>query len=152
LIEQAVRLDASAAAGGSELLRNFHWRRGDKNEARAWHERMLEGLRDQQAGAKERDRVAVNDAFEPHGLSAQALGNFCDALKKVDGLRKAFLVRKRVKHRPEVPLYVLGYAVTKWFEPHSDRRARDVLKRIQESVSFPGETLIISVDGDNRSF
>jgi hypothetical protein len=47
---------------------------------------------------------------------------------------------------------VFGYSVTGSFQFHSKKRAAEVLQRIQEAVQFPGETMIINVDGDNYRF
>jgi hypothetical protein len=70
----------------------------------------------------------------------------------IPGLRKAYFVRKRVEHLAHLPCYVLGYRVTGFFQLHSKRRAMEVLRQIQESVPFPGETLIINVEGANYRF
>jgi hypothetical protein len=67
-------------------------------------------------------------------------------------LRKAYFVRKRVKHMPERTCYVFGYAVGSLFRWHTKKRANEVLAALQEKVSFPGETLILCVERDNSAF
>lgn len=152
LVERAMRLDESATAKGCELLRDYHWRIGGKEEARAWHQRLIERLRLQEAAHEERNQVLLRDKFVRHGLSDEALAELRDALKAIPGLRKAYFVRKRVSHFTHQPCYVLGFCVTPWFKLHRKRRAREVLRRIQESVHFPGETIILSVEGANYRF
>ena len=54
---------------------------------------------------------------------------------------------------PERACYVLGYTVRGgWLPGQAKGNIQVVLQRIQESVSFPGETLILSVEGGNAAF
>jgi hypothetical protein len=53
---------------------------------------------------------------------------------------------------PENPCYVLGYTITPWWRLRSKRRATEIQSRILESVSFPGEALVLNVEGDNYRF
>ncbi len=152
LVERAMHLDENAILTGCELLRDFHWRAGRKEEAHAWHQRLVERAQLQEAAEKERSEVTLRDRFERHGLPEADLAALREALGKIHGLRRAYLVKKRVRHLPHRPCYVLGFAVTAFWQLHSRQRAVDVLRRIQESVRFPGETLIIGVEGDNYRF
>jgi Zn-dependent protease with chaperone function len=152
LVEQAMRLDESATVDGCTLLRDYHWRTGNKEEAHAWHQRLVERSEFEHAAEKERNQVMLNDHFERHGLSDEVAGKLRAALKAVRGLRRAYYVRKRVKHFADKPCYVLAYRVTGLFQLHRKRRVKEVLAKIQESVSFPGETIIINVDGPNHRF
>ena len=68
----------------------------------------------------------------------------------IAGLRKAYFVKKRVKHFAERRCYVLGFTVKSWFR--KDRSTAEVQARIREAVSCPGETLILSVEGGNYRF
>jgi hypothetical protein len=61
-------------------------------------------------------------------------------------------VKKRVRNFPDRPCYVLGFRSGGLLQRHAKRRAAEVLARIQETVSFPGETLIINVEGENYRF
>jgi Zn-dependent protease with chaperone function len=152
LVEQALHLDENAVAACCEVLRDYHWRNGRKEEAHAWHQRLVEGMQVQEVAATERNRIFLRDIFEPHGLSDDALAELRNQLQAVPGLRKAYLMKKQVKHLPHLPCYVFGYRVTSFFQLHSKRRAQEVLQHIQQSMRFPGETMIINVEGDNYRF
>ena len=73
-------------------------------------------------------------------------------LESVEGLVSAYLVRKRVEHLAHRPKYVLGFCATRALRLRSEKRVAAVLNRIQGTVQFPGETLILSVEGENRRF
>jgi Zn-dependent protease with chaperone function len=152
LVEHAMSLDENMIVNGCEQLRDYHWRNGRKEEAHAWHQRLVERSQLLEAAIEERSQVWLSDRFERHGLSEDVVDELRAALMAIPGLRKAYLVRKRVEHLAHLPCYVLGYRVTGFFQLHSKRRAMEVLRQIQESVPFPGETLIINVEGGNYRF
>jgi Zn-dependent protease with chaperone function len=152
LVERAMQRDESEIVRCCEALRDYCWRKGQKDEAHEWHRRLVERSQLEQAAAKERDEVRLTDKFERHDLGAEALAQMQSQLKAIPGLRKAYFVKKRVQHMPSRPCYVFGYAVGSPLRWRTKRRAADVLRRIQETVSFPGETLVISVEGQNYRF
>jgi hypothetical protein len=152
LLEQAMRLDERGIVKCSELLRDYHWRNGRKDEAHAWHQRMLERAAEEQAAEKERSQVTLKDKFERHGLPAEALEQLVGQLRAIPGLRKAYFVKKRVAHFTHRTLYVLGYRSSFPLQPGVKKRAAAAMQALQERVQFPGETLIINVEGENYRF
>ena len=69
----------------------------------------------------------------------------------VPGLRKAWLVRKRVQHLPELPHLVLGFTATPWYLPRTAKRIRQTQDSIAEGVVFPGPAGVIGVEGGNAA-
>jgi hypothetical protein len=51
---------------------------------------------------------------------------------------------------PEKPCYVLGFTVAGWLG--RKRRAAEVQERLGQAVTWPGETLILNVEGENYRF
>ena len=152
LVEHAMRLDENAIVRASELLRDYFWRQGRQDEADAWHRRMGERMQEQDAAQRERDQITLRDRFDPHGLDADALAELRNALQAIPGLRKAYFVRKRVRHLAHRPCYVLGFRSTGPLQWHSKQRASEVQQQILEKVVFPGETMVVNVEGDNYRF
>jgi Zn-dependent protease with chaperone function len=152
LLQRAMERDETEIVRCCEALRDYCRRKGLKEEAHEWHCRMAERAELEQAAAKERDEVRLSDKFERHGLSDPALAQLRAQLKAIHGLRKAYFVKKRVQHMPERPCYVLGFNVGSLLRWHTKARAAEALRRIQETLSFPGETLIISLEGENYRF
>lgn len=152
LVERAMQYDDDATFDCCEALRDYCWRRGRKDEAHAWHDRLVERAQWQQAVEKERGEVRLDEKFERHGLSAAAVNALKQQLSNVPGLRKAYLVKKKVKYLPERPCYVFGYVARSRWGFAGKNKANAVLKEIQDRVEFPGETLIISVEGENYRF
>lgn len=152
LLKRAMERDPSEIVRCCEALRGYCWRKERKDEAHEWHRRMSERIELERAAAKERDAVRTSDKFERHDLSAEALAQMQAQLRTVPGLRKAYFVRKRVKHMPERTAYVLGFSVGGLLPWGKKGSTQIVLQRIQELVSFPGETMILSVEGENYRF
>lgn len=152
LIERAIELDEEAIVPGYEALRDYCWRNDRKDEAHSWHDKMVARQQLLAAAHAERDNLHTSDKFEHHGLPADTLADLREQLKKIPGLKKAYLVRKRVKHFPERPLYVLGHTVSYWWTIRSKQKAVDVQQQILDTVSFPGQALILNVESDNRAF
>jgi hypothetical protein len=113
---------------------------------------MTERAELEQAAADERNQVTLSDHFERHGLAEHALAHMRAQLKAIPHLRRVYLAKKRVKHFPERACYVLGFAIGSFLRWYNKERAAEALRRIQETLSFPGETLIISIEGDNYRF
>lgn len=152
LLESAMQRDETEILRCCEALRDYCWRLGRKDEAREWHRRLTERATLEQAAAKERDEVALKDKYDRHELSGEALAQMQAQLKAIAGLRKAYFVKKRVQYFPERPCYVFGFKVGSLLRWRTKRRADEVLARIKETVSFPGETLILNVEGENYRF
>jgi len=152
-IEQAMQLDeCTAAPAACQALRDYAWRRGREEEARAWHERFVEASLVKQQADQERNQVLLKDVFDRHGLAEETVAQLQAQLKAIPDLRKAYLVKKRVKTFPHRPCFVLGYTVSGFLEWPTPQRAAAVLRRIQQLTIFPSETLIINVEGDNARF
>jgi len=153
LLKRAMLRDPWEIVRCCEALRDDCWRKGCKDEANEWHRRMTERMALEHAAKKERDEVRTSDRFELHGMQAQPLAQMQAQLKAIPGLRKAYFVRKRVKHMPERACHVLGYTVRRgWLPWQAKGSVQAVLQRIQETVSFQGETLILNVAGTNAAF
>jgi Zn-dependent protease with chaperone function len=152
LVEQAMQADESLIVAACETLRDHCWRKDRKEEAHVWHARMVERQQSLAAAQAERERILTSDKFDPHGLPADAIAGLRHQLAAVAGLRKAYLVRKRLRHFPERPQFILGHVVSPWWWFHNRKRAADVQQRIVETLRFPGEALIISLEGHNRGF
>lgn len=153
LVQPAMERDGQAKYIGLELLRDYYWRIGKEAEAHAEHARLVEQHDLLEAARAERDATELKpyDHFLEHDLDAQALARLQEQLRAIDGVRSAWLVRKHIKLLPEKPLYVLGFATTATW---SNRKARvaEIQKEISTRVAFPGETLILCVEGRNQAF
>ncbi len=152
LIEQAIAEDASLAADGNRLLAEHYLARGETATAQPYQEHYAKAMQRQGEIEYERNNVTLGDHFSPHGISDSALAELRGQLAHVPGLHKAFLVRKETKLSPAQPLYVLAFCVTPFYRLHRPKRAHEVLREIQARLRFPGETIIVNIEGRNFRF
>jgi len=152
LVVQAIETNEDLIESGCELLRDHCLYKEREEEARSWHQRMVERARLLQAAQQERDVVLTNDTFEHHGLPDEEIADLRQQLQAVNGVGKVYLVRKKVKYMPEHPCYVLGYTIAPWWRLCSKSRAAQIQQSILESVQFPGESLVLNVGGENYRF
>ncbi len=152
ILERAMSLEVRATAACCELIRDYHWRGGRKEESQAWHKRLCERQKVEAAEELERNQVTMRDSLEPHGLSDEALMALRQQLGAVVCLRRAYFAKKRVEYRPEDPCYVFGFHITPPHQLHTLLRVEKAIQQIQEAVTFPGETIIINIEGENAGF
>ncbi len=152
LVERAMELCDEAIVPGCEALRDYFWHSGRQEEAHQWHHAMVERQALLDAAAAERDTLRTGDKFIRHGLEADTVAALREQLKTIPGIRKVYLVRKRVQHFPESPLYVLGFTMSSWWPLRSKRRAPEVQQQILDEVALPGESFVLNVEGDNYRF
>jgi len=147
LVERAMQLDEQLVVPGCEAMRDYCWRKGLVQDARDWHERMVLAAERRRAAEREHNALSPSDQFEKHGLPDAVIAQLRAQLQRIPELRKAYFVRKQLKHCPERPCYVLGFIVRRGW--HRSRRAAQVQRQVAETVQFPGETLILNVEGVN---
>jgi len=152
LVERAIDTDDDAIAPGADVLRDYHARHGRADEAGRWHRRWTERQGDLYAAEAERSTITLKDSFEPHGVGADEVEALRAQLARVTGVRKAWLVRKRVQHLPDRPHLVFGFTTTPWWAFATAKRRRATQARIVEQVVFPLATTVVCVEGDNAPF
>lgn len=151
LVERAIEADDAAIAPGAQVLRDYYASHRRDEQARHWHQRLAARQAELYAAEAERNSVTPKDTFEQHGLASEQVEALRAQLAAVPGVRKAWLVRKRVQHLPERPHLVLGFTTTPWWRYTSAKRMRATLDRIIEGVVFPTSTAVICVEGRNVS-
>jgi Zn-dependent protease with chaperone function len=152
LVVRAMELDEDNIVHGCALLRDHYAYTGDMAKADDWQRRMQARQEEQEAAERERKQIKVNDKFDRHDLDDPSLASLRQALRAIPGLSKAYLVKKRVRHLAHRPLYVLGFSATPWYRLRNKRRSQAVMEQIQTTVAFPYVTVIIRIEGENRSF
>src|SRR5256884_906870 len=148
LMEAAMQGEADAVLPGCELLRDYWWGAGQRELAQHWHERATQRARELEEGKRERESLGDGNVWLEHRLEFPMLQALSARLRQIAGLKCAYLVRKHVVHDPHRPLYVLGFGVGALAVRRGERE-RAVMERLRTAVEFPGETLIINIEGAN---
>jgi Zn-dependent protease with chaperone function len=149
--ERAIAIDPEAELSVCQIVCEHFTLHGPPDAAQRWSERWERAGSAWSAARAEREALHLRDRFDPHGLSAARASALATDLAAI-GVRRAWLVRKRLQHRPESPLYVLGFKLTPWWKLRNARAIDALMQRIVGSIELPGETLVINVEGDNYRF
>jgi hypothetical protein len=131
----------------------FHRRQGDGKTALHW-ERVLETRAElEHRAASERQQIRSSDKFERHGLDPATIALLRDQIRACPDVRKAYLVRKRLKTMANKPQFILALRVTPFYRLHRDERARRAVHEvIERATTLPPGTLVFCADGENSAF
>jgi Zn-dependent protease with chaperone function len=151
-MESILERTPEAVLPGAQLLRNFYLRQNETARASYWQQKYLEQAAVLQAAREERGKLLLSDQVVGHQLPADALVALTARLKAVPDLTRAYLVRKVTRHFPETPVYVLGFEIRRWWQMYDAANSHALTQRIRQEVKFPGNTLIVNIEGPNRRF
>lgn len=149
LVERAMQIEPDATLSACAVLRDYFQNCGNSEQAGAWRQRQQDRAALEQAADEERVAFHRTDKLLPHDLSESRIAELRVQLGNIAGLRRAYLVKKKVKYLPERACYLLGFGVTGTFQMHSVLRVVEVEKSILDTVTFPGRTLVCNVEGEN---
>lgn len=150
-MERVLVLNDELCPHALDALARFHARMGDPDAAERSQDRLDARLEEERAAAIERSNVRRSDRFIPSGIDTATRTALAQALRD-HGVRQAWLVRKDCRHLPQRPLYVLGFRYTGLLRLYHARTVNAVVSRIAETVSFPGETLVLHTEASNTGF
>lgn len=154
LLNNAMRLDPGAEQSACMLIVEYLQRHGRNEEARAHIDHLHNAGERDYAARKERGEVRVTDQLIPHGLNEQQFADLRQQLQAFAAdVRRFYLVRKQTIYYQEHPLYILAFERrSRFWKLESRGAAEGISQRLGSDVTFPGETIIISADGDNKAF
>ncbi len=146
-IERAVTRDPSARAQGYQRIWAFYEAAGRTDEAAAYKRRAWEQGDLLDRAAPERQGVNGGDTFLPHQLSEEELVPIRAALAAAAEVGEAYIVRKAVKHMPEVPLHILGVKMRlPWYRYRSESKERRLISRLAKELPVPGQWLVLALN------
>ncbi|PXF31036.1 hypothetical protein WH50_12040 [Pokkaliibacter plantistimulans] len=151
LMHEVINKDPEFMIGGYRQLAQYFWQLGQHEVAADLYDKVRQREHDEYFAHKERNQLHVSSTFLPHELGEASIADLQQRLRKIEGLTNAFLVRKKVYFFPERPCFVLGYKVATKFGLFDKKLALSVLQHLQV-MDFPGEAILINVEGDNKAF
>ncbi|HYO68396.1 MAG TPA: M48 family metallopeptidase [Archangium sp.] len=147
-LEEAMNRDTDAILPACGHAISWLEERGREEEARAWRTRGETWARTMHESKEERDSLRQSDTFEPHGLPETALQAVAAQLHGHERVKKAWMVRKSVKHFQERPLYVLGLELRGW---NTDETTAALIRELSASLELPGESFIVNLGNSDNA-
>jgi hypothetical protein len=145
-LSAAARIDRKLEQPACAALVGFHRRHGREVEAKECERRFWELSEQGELARRERTVVRASDRLIGHGLSPTAVAGLARNVERIEGVQRALLVRKAIKHHPERPLFVLGIVSdTPWWKWTVRSYEKELIARISRECGPPGDTLIVSL-------
>jgi hypothetical protein len=145
-LSAAARIDRKLEQPACAALVGFHRRHGREVEAQECERRYWELSEQGELARRERTVVRSSDRLIGHGLAPAVVAGFARNLERLEGVRRALLVRKVIRHQPERRLFVLGIVSdTPWWKWTVRSHEKELIARIGRECGPPGDTLIVSL-------
>ena len=145
-LEKAMELFPAATADVSAVLSGFYFDQGNKELAEVFHKRASDFIEKQQRLQEQALNFSDKDRFIPHGLDEDTVKLLKGKLRKIHGLRAAYLVRKVIED-PEFSIYVLaalaGYT---WREGRSEKHLEPLFEELANIPELPSPIAFLSLD------
>lgn len=152
-LEAAIAIDDDATLAGCAIAYRWLQERGRVAEADAWQQRAESFQKVLALAEQERAAVRLNDVFEPCALGEAYLESLRAHLRTLPLVTAAWLVRRRVLHRPHVPSYVFVARPiddVRW--RREDKRRTGLLEVLVRDAPLPPETFVVVLDKSGADF
>jgi Zn-dependent protease with chaperone function len=150
-LDRAMDRDGEAILPACELACAFLSARGLEERAAPYRERALERQEILREAQEERAKLELRAIYLPHGLEREALDALRSQLAARPEVRRAFLVRKAVRHFPERPLFVLGVErAGPWYGRLIGRGNAALQSALARELELPGECFVLVLNGRRR--
>lgn len=120
---------------------------GDTAGAQPWRERANERAELEDAAQAERASLPFTEVYMRHGLAETELAPMREVFATVPDIDRVYLVRKKLQHFPDVPLYVVGFR-NKMFA-RSEKNTQAIQQRLVNALQCPGEFFVLPITGNN---
>lgn len=145
LLRKVYQQDARYGVEASARIIDFYRSSREEEKARAYMDEYDRFCVMQSEAKQERAVLKPKDALEHHGLDDGAWDRLAAQLLKRTDVVQAWLVRKKVRHYPEMPLYILALKPAgAWWKWRSDSEDVTLVQRLVRELVFPGETFVIT--------
>ena len=141
--EQAMRVDPGCVPAACDLVATFHAAESRDADAQRYRARAVAGGDLLDEAENERQGVSAGDRFLPHDLPAEEVERLRGEIAGFFDVRRAWLARKAVTHLPEIPLYVLGVEIGRWYQWRSQEDYQQVVHGLATKVAYPGRVWIL---------
>ncbi len=153
LLERTLELDDQAVGPACDVAIGFLLARGRREEAERWATRALERRHLLGEVQKERARLVPGEAFDPHGLPAEAAERIRARLQVDEELEAGYLVRRRVRLMPERPALLCAILPrARRLGGGTQARLRAVMETMAADDVFPPGTLFVVLVGKARAY
>ena len=133
-------------------LASYHDRRGNAEAIRELKARADQHDAKVERAMIERNTLAAGDNFEPHGCTPEQIASHVKVLAAHPEVQEAWLVKKRTRHFPEWPHFVLVVRIKfPALKFASDNAVSSLLQTLANSIDIDAYLLVVNDEGANKS-
>jgi Zn-dependent protease with chaperone function len=136
----------SLALPACEVAYDYFVRAGETRLADAWRRRGERFIDVVDRARAERASLSANDTFLPAALSHEAHSRLAEQLSLFDGVKRAWIAKKKVAHVQEEPLYVIAIEASGWFN-----NPAKLIDELAQKVHTQDQTYFVATSGDGRA-
>lgn len=143
-MQRAMNRDPVTLATGNRLLGAFYATHGQIAEADDCQKRAMAQERLLAVAEKERQQFSYKDPFDAHALPPEKLAPLREKVATFAPVARAWLVRKRVRHLPQRPFYVLGVLRrSDWFEAYPQKKSLQLAMLLAKQVHLESKLPVV---------
>jgi Zn-dependent protease with chaperone function len=149
-LQKALVSDPELAISCCDLLSDFYQTQGNKEWAQFYQKKSQAHYEDWKRSQKERDRFNFNLNLLPHQLPQEEVRQLSEQLASFPEIKKAYLVRQKMKCFPEKPFYILGITPQTLKGARSERKNyEEIIQQIETELNFSGSFRVTILQGTN---
>lgn len=144
-LQTAMQLEPDLILTASQAAFRFCRQQGREADAEAFRRQATARRYLLFEAQQEREEIGDKAEFEPSGLPPAVLADLSRQMQGVREIKSAFLVRKKLRHLPEHPLYVL------WLVPPvvCETKPAGIVRKVLSQLKFDGHTQVRVTDGSH---
>lgn len=139
LVEDAMARDDDAVLPGCGVIYRFLAGEGRLEEADRWRERATVRAALLEEAERERTFIDEKSSYLPSELPPDAVASLVEQLASMEGVRRAYLVKKQVRHfADEAPLHVLAIVPKSvLWSLNAVRREQEAAQQLAQAIELP---------------
>jgi Zn-dependent protease with chaperone function len=139
LVEDAMTRDDDAVLPGCGVIYNFLAGEGRLEEADRYRERATVRAAMLEEAERERTFIDEKSSYVPSELPPEAVASLVEQLASMEGVRRAYLVKKQVRHfADEAPLHVLAIVPKSvLWSLNAVRKEQEAAQQLAQAIELP---------------
>ncbi|HYG10898.1 MAG TPA: M48 family metalloprotease [Pyrinomonadaceae bacterium] len=150
-LEQAAARDPDMLIPACQVLFAYFTAAGQPQEAERYRERAQKFFAKLDEAQPERAMISSPGELIPHEATPEEVERLREQLSPFPQIKAAYLAQKKLEKFPEKPLYVVGIVTNShWYQLNRAASNRQLIDEIVSQVAFPGESLVVILEGDYK--
>jgi Zn-dependent protease with chaperone function len=150
-LERASARNPDMLIPACQVLFAYFTAEGQPQEAERYREHAQKFFAQLEEAEPERAGISSDQELIPHEAAPAEVERLRGQLSPFPQIKTVYLAQKRLEKFPEKPLYVVGIVTNaSWYQFNRTTSNRQLIDEVVSQVSFPGETLVVVLDGSYK--